>query len=183
MEKYGPLLNFHLRMFWLDFVVPALRDWRGGERNHRFASITLRELDAFAEHVLRFENPKSRSIDSAREELRAIEPAIGIIRDLHDTHKHGVLNRRSAKISTLKKPYNQFIGPLGTAPFGSMPLGALTVLVRVRDDSGKSILIPDIIDRGYNYWRRYLEKNGLLMKDEAVVKTPKRFGAQRYFRK
>lgn len=180
-ELYGPLLNFYLREFWLDFVTPALSEWRRSERDARLASIALRELDSFAEHVLRYHHPEKRSVDTLREQLRTEEPAIGIVRDLHDTHKHGPLDRKTAVISNPQRPYKQFIGPFGTAPFGSMPLGTLTILLRIRDNDGKSHLVAEVIDRCVQYWRSYLVKAGLLLDSEANIEPPRRFGAAHYF--
>src|SRR5262245_32156505 len=114
------------RDFWRDYVLPAIRDWENAPLNVRKATIALCELDNLTEHFIRHQKPEldKREVTAERDRLATIKQALGIARDVHDTHKHGELSRRSAQITRGQKPrVVGWGGAIGAAPISAVPIG------------------------------------------------------------
>lgn len=146
------------RAFWDQFVLPAIIDWFHCEGDARRATIALCELDNFAEHMLLFLDPSLASrgmMGRARDRLCAHVAALSIARDIHDTHKHGRLSRKTAAIVTppvVENVWNPF------PPLGDLPSTELWI----KDDAGKRHELSGIIWQCRDYWRAELVRNGLL---------------------
>jgi hypothetical protein len=93
----------HPRKFFDTYVVPAVDAWQRDQRNERLAIQALNEIDNLAEHVLKHVNPIA-SVKHERDKLAAIRPSLGLARDAHDSHKHGLLGRKNAKITKGQSP-------------------------------------------------------------------------------
>jgi len=145
------------RTFWDQFVEPAIVDWCHYEGDVRRATIVICELDNFAEHMLLFLNPALSGrgmMGGARKELCDRVPMLGIVRDIHDTHKHGRLSRKATIVAPpdVEKMWDLF------PPLGSLPSTELWI----KDAAGKRYELSAIIWECRDYWRAELVRNGLL---------------------
>jgi hypothetical protein len=87
--------------FFAEYVLPAIADWKRQPTSIRLATLALCELDNLCEHWLRHEAPLTQQeVTLKRNELGKDKLFIAIARDIHDTHKHGGLNRITALIKS-----------------------------------------------------------------------------------
>ena len=146
------------RAFWDQYVQPAIVDWCHYESDVRRATVALCELDNFAEHMLLFLDPSLAGrgmISGARDSLCARVPALGIARDIHETHKHGRLSRKTATIVAppdVEEVWDFF------PPGGDLPSTELWI----KDDAGSRHELSAIIWQCRDYWQAELVRNGLL---------------------
>ena len=97
-----------------------------------------------------------------RERYALLSPATGLVRDLHDTHKHGPLARKSARISKEQKPRKMYLGgAIGSGPIGAAPIGGSIVELWIVADDGSQHLLSRVISECYAYWRAELETHGI----------------------
>lgn len=142
--------------FWDQYVDPAIMDWFHHEGDIRRAKIALCELDNFAEHMILFLNPSlkvMKGVGRERDRLCSLVAELGIARDIHDTHKHGRLSRRSATITTptIDTVWNLF-----------PPLGGLeSTELWITDNAGRHHELSQIIWKCRDYWLNELRRAGL----------------------
>jgi hypothetical protein len=146
------------RTFFDTYVVPAVHAWQRDPRNERLAIQALNEIDNLAEHVIKHVNPKA-SVKDERDKLAAIRPSLGLARDAHDSHKHGILGRKNAKITKGQRPQVvSFGGAVGSAPVGVTPVGgSLEELTLVLDD-GSQHSVVGIITHCMDFWHAELAR-------------------------
>ena len=88
--------------FITEYVQPAIALWRENQNVKHLAVHAITEVDVLAEIVALWTLLAGRrTLDRGeasefRDELGAREPALVVIRDAHDSHKHGALDRRTA---------------------------------------------------------------------------------------
>ncbi len=94
--------------FFETYVAPAIAEWRANPSSIRLATLALCELDNLAEHVIIHTNPRVRKgeVTQERDKLAGAKPELGLARDIHDTHKHGPLARKSASITKGQRPWS-----------------------------------------------------------------------------
>jgi hypothetical protein len=102
------------RLFFEEYVVPYVEEWQNEPLAVRKAVVAICQLDALAEHVLctlvtRGEHPKEQPA-KFRNRMAAREPLLKVARDVHDTHKHGGLERDDALIKSGEPPRLAWVG-------------------------------------------------------------------------
>jgi hypothetical protein len=85
------------RTFIAEYIDPAISLWRDNPNSKHLAVHAITQLDVLAEIVLLW-NAKGHKLPRNaatifRDDLSAREPLLAIVRDAHDCHKHGTLNR------------------------------------------------------------------------------------------
>ncbi|WP_027488923.1 hypothetical protein [Allorhizobium undicola] len=83
----------HPTNFMNEYVVPATEAWKADQSSKHLAIHAISQIDILAEVVA---NHIGRKAGPYRDDLGQRFPALAKIRDAHDSHKHGQLNRRSA---------------------------------------------------------------------------------------
>jgi hypothetical protein len=87
----------HPRDFITEYVDPAIALWRQNQHVKHLAVHAITEVDVLAAIVALWTRLAGRRTLPQREEsefrnkLGAREPALALIRDAHDSHKHGAL--------------------------------------------------------------------------------------------
>lgn len=150
-----------LNDFWNIFVLPSLEDWERHPTCIRRATIALCELDNLTEHFLQHQSPGTTrpQVAAAREELGRVHSYLALARDIHDTHKHGALTRKTATISKAQRPSVKHSGgallnvsPLNSFAFNEPPAAVLIII----DDGGHSHDLTSIIKQCRDHWKREL---------------------------
>lgn len=146
--------------FFETFVLPTVEEWRRSPLDARRATLALGQIDCLADHYLLHIDSAIAgvSIGAAREELRKAEAAVGLARDVHDTHKHGRLSRRSAIITQGQGPTTVHGGAFfGGATFGEVTFAASTPSqLIVVDDSGIGHDLAAVIEACVVFWKQRL---------------------------
>lgn len=102
------------------FTQPSIDDWAANSDSIRHAVIAICQIDILCEHFLRFGLCDEKQFRAARDAFLARAPIFQLVRDVHDTHKHGPLGRFNATIKS-GVPASQHVtgdsyvfSPLGT---------------------------------------------------------------------
>lgn len=146
--------NIGPRDFYEMFVYPAIAQWRANPADIRLATIAICELDNLAERFILFENPAidRAGLTCARDALCNSKHYLAMARDVHDTHKHGRLSRKSARIRLGQIPRVERFGGLSSSPLSAAPLsGGGEYLVVVLDD-GTIQNIDVVITHCLRHW-------------------------------
>jgi hypothetical protein len=130
------------RQFFDQYVLPCVRDWQLDPLNVRKAVIAISQIDILADHVIIHQHPgftrgQLANVRKATEQNTRIRL---LVRDVHDTHKHGPLQRATATITTSERPMQNYAFQVGTA-----------VLEIVQDDGTKH-LVENVITDALTYW-------------------------------
>jgi hypothetical protein len=152
------------REFYNRFVMPTVLDWQANQLDIRLATFAICQMDILAEHFLLqlSEDLSRQGVGDRRDILASREPLIGIVRDVHDTHKHGRLTRRNAKITKGQVPEaSETGGTFGSTAFGETSFGAGVTELVVELDSGSTMLVVNIIDSAKRFWEAELQRHGL----------------------
>ncbi|KQQ61138.1 hypothetical protein ASF69_01570 [Rhizobium sp. Leaf311] len=83
----------HPADFLSEYVVPSVDHWKVNQSSKHLAIHALSQIDILAEVVAHNIGRKPRSY---RDDLGQRYPALAKIRDAHDSHKHGQLDRPNA---------------------------------------------------------------------------------------
>ena len=147
--------------FFDEFVRPSLDEAWSEPHSVRRAIVAICELDNLAEHFLLRIRPgiNRQQLSEARDYLATQVPALGVIRDVHDTHKHGNLHRRTARISQGQRPSIDLVGGmLGFGPFGGAPLGGFMEELIISLDDGTRHYLKQTLNEAFTYWSDELRK-------------------------
>lgn len=130
------------RQFFDQYVLPCVRDWQLDPLNVRKAVIAISQIDILADHVIIHQHPgftrgQLANVRKATEQNTRIRL---LVRDVHDTHKHGPLQRATATITTSERPMQNYAFQVGTP-----------VLEVVQDDGTKH-LVENVITDALTYW-------------------------------
>jgi hypothetical protein len=130
------------RQFFDQYVLPCVRDWQLDPLNVRKAVIAISQIDILADHVIIHQHPgftrgQLANVRKATEQNTRIRL---LVRDVHDTHKHGPLQRATATITTSERPMQNYAFQVGTP-----------VLEIVQDDGTKH-LVENVITDALTYW-------------------------------
>jgi hypothetical protein len=156
------------RDFFNEYVLPAIEDWRQESTSVRKVVTAISQLDIMADQMIVHDNPGlgaeelRKHVSAARNAAEASFPLRLVIRDVHDTHKHGPLARRNATITRGQRPQVTYFGSAfqpGAFQSDAFQIG-YPVLLIVLDD-GTSLLADDVIDQAVAYWVRELAARGL----------------------
>ena len=130
------------RQFFDQYVLPCVRDWQLDPLNVRKAVIAISQIDILADHVIIHQHPgftrgQLANVRKATEQNTRIRL---LVRDVHDTHKHGPLHGATATITTSERPMQNYAFQVGTP-----------VLEIVQDDGTKH-LVENVITDALTYW-------------------------------
>ena len=130
------------RQFFDQYVLPCVRDWQLDPLNVRKAVVAISQIDILADHVIIHQHPgftrgQLANVRKATEQNTRIRL---LVRDVHDTHKHGPLHRSTATITTSERPMQNYAFQVGTP-----------VLEVVQDDGTKH-LVENVITDALTYW-------------------------------
>ena len=127
------------RQFFDQYVMPCVTDWELDPLNVRKAVIAISQIDILADHVIIHQHPGFSRVQIAnmRKATEQNTPIRLLVRDVHDTHKHGPLQRPTATITTDGR-----------------------VLEIVQDDGTKH-LVENVITDALTYWEGELISLGL----------------------
>jgi hypothetical protein len=127
------------RQFFDQYVMPCVTDWELDPLNIRKALIAISQIDILADHVIIHQHPGFSRVQIAnmRKATEQNTPIRLLVRDVHDTHKHGPLQRPTAPITTDGR-----------------------VLEIVQDDGTKHF-VENVINDALTYWEGELISLGL----------------------
>lgn len=154
------------RDFITEYVDPAIALWRQNQDVQHLAVHAITEVDVLAAVVALSiwpERDQDRHRESEfRNELGDREPALAVIRDAHDSHKHGALGRKTATAASqgqrpaTKTKYAHFLNHM----FLNSPPGRSHHLVYVLND-GTEKPVSIMLDEGMEAWSREFARLGL----------------------
>jgi hypothetical protein len=156
------------RSFIAEYVEPAIETWQKNPVVKHLAVHAITQVDVLAEIVALWTLLGGRSklnqgeAAQFRDGLGLREPILAVIRDAHDSHKHGELSRRTAvHVSLAQRPeaitkYGFFLGH--TFPGG--PLTRYQQLIYVLNDETEKSL-PVILHEAMVAWERELTQLGI----------------------
>jgi hypothetical protein len=151
----------HPKAFWLDYVLPAVREWESAKLDVRRAIIALCQIDNLTEHYIVWHlspsltnDERRQAVRSERNRLASISPAIGLARDVHDTHKHGLLARKKARIKLGQRPEEASSGHLLFAALGEVAIGGSISELAIVLDDGSQTWVSGIIRHCLDFWER-----------------------------
>ena len=138
------------RQFFDQFVVPCVKDWEEDPLNVRKAVIAISQIDILADNIIIHQHPDFNrgQIANVRKTTEQNTPIRLLVRDVHDTHKHGPVQGATATITTGERLQNN-VYQVG------MP-----VLEVVQDDGAKH-LVENVITDALTYWEGELSSLGL----------------------
>lgn len=154
--------------FIREYVEPAVALWSERPNNPVLAVCAIAQIDILAEVVAIAQATGTlprRGAATYRDELGLREPAIARIRDAHDSHKHGRLQRRSAtEITQGQRPRRSpgsawFLGRSRGRKF----LGKTSTTITL--DDGTSVDIAVLIREARAAWDRELRRLGYRASD------------------
>jgi hypothetical protein len=158
----------HPRSFIAEYVDPALALWRKDQNAKHLAAHTIAQIDVLAEIVALWTLLAGRRTlgrDEARKFrdcLGVRQPALAIIRDAHDSHKHGALDRITARaISQGQRPevatgYGIF---LDVTPLDGPPTPLIFLVLVLNDGTEKRV--DTLLREAMEAWGRELTRLGL----------------------
>ena len=141
--------------FFRTYIIPAYDDWLADRENIRKAKTLAAELNNVVEHYWKTNHQISpnvvgntSNIKQYRDYLALENPALGLIRDVADSHKHLFLNRASAQIKDANDVEVKSIG-YGEA-YGLRYGGGEIIAVTL--DSGETAYFDIFAQQAYEYW-------------------------------
>ena len=145
--------------FRKEYVEPAAEHFRQNHLVTHLAASALSHLDALAD-VVWVAQGRPGKVGAFRDDLGRREPAIAVVRDACDSHKHGRLDRKSvAHVSgerpevTVKTGY-----VLNRSPVNTMPIHF--AILRIQKLDGTEQAVSNIIFEALQAWRREFDRLG-----------------------
>ena len=147
------------KAFFTEYVLPAIEDWKHQPTSIRLATLALCELDNLSEHWLRHEHGlrygeplMKQQVAPKRDELCRDHLFLALARDVHDTHKHGCLNRPNALIKQGQKATVGDGGASGELAYGEAPGENL----EIKTDEGATYDVSAVISDCRSFFGRAL---------------------------
>ena len=102
----GVLTLLSPRQFLDQFVLPCVKCWERDPLNVRIAVIAISQIDILADQLILHQHPDFTcdQVTKLRKAMEQNSPIRLLVRDVHDTHKHGPLQRATATITTGERP-------------------------------------------------------------------------------
>jgi hypothetical protein len=147
------------RDFITEYVDPAIALWRQNQDVKHLAVHAITEIDVLAAVVALSIWPDEDRERKFRDELGVREPALAVIRDAHDSHKHGALGRTTATAASQgQRPesitkYGYFLNRmfLNSPPSRSHHLAYVL-------NNGTEKPVSIMLDEGMEAWSRELNR-------------------------
>ena len=136
------------RQFLNQFVLPCVKCWERDPLDVRKAVIAISQIDILADQVTK--------LRKAMEQNSLIRL---LVRDVHDTHKHGPLQRATATITTGERP--KLGGAFEPNAFQSDAFQVGTPVLEIVQDDGTKHLVENVITDALTYWEGELSSLGL----------------------
>jgi hypothetical protein len=135
------------RQFFDQYVMPCVADWQDDPLNIRKAVIAISQIDILADHVIIHQHPDFNrgQVANLRKATEQNTPIRLLVRDVHDTHKHGALERPNATISGERH--------------NALQVG--TPVLEIVQDDGTKHLVENVITDALTYWEGELLSLGL----------------------
>jgi hypothetical protein len=155
----------HPRTFISDYIAPAIEVWRSQQNAGHLAIHALTQIDILAEvvdlwnHRDNEDGIKRGSASRFREELGKREPSLAIVRDVHDNHKHGRLNRITALVDRRPEMIKKFGFFADHSFYDDDPTPYNIMGITLKD--GSDIEVYRLIDQAMEAWERELTGLGL----------------------
>jgi hypothetical protein len=151
------------RQFLDEFVMPCVKDWEDDPLDVRKAVIAISQIDILADHVIIHQHPgfsrgQLANVRKATEQNTRIRL---LVRDVHDTHKHGPL-QAPAMITTGERLTleRRGAGFLSNA-FQNNAVQVGTAVLEIVQDDGTKHLVENVITDALTYWEGELLSLGL----------------------
>jgi transcriptional regulator of met regulon len=151
------------RQFFDEFVTPCVEEWQLDPLNVRKAVIAISQIDILADVVLIHQHPgfTRRQLANVRKATEQNTRIRLLVRDVHDTHKHGPLHRPTATITTgERKLERRGAGCLSNA-FQNNTVQVGTSVLEIVQDDGTKHLVENVITDALTYWEGELLSLGL----------------------
>jgi hypothetical protein len=152
------------RQFLDQFVLPCVTDWELDPLNIRKAVIAISQIDILADHVIIYQHPDytRAQIRNVRKGTEENTPIRLLVRDVHDTHKHGPLDRDTATITTGERPKLERRGGVSQPNvFQNNVFQVGTPVLEIVQDDGTKHLVENVITDALTYWEGELVSLGL----------------------
>jgi hypothetical protein len=152
------------REFFDQYVMPCVADWEHDPLNVRKAVIAISQIDILADHVIIHQNPgfTRQQVANVRKATEQNTPIRLLVRDVHDTHKHGPLERCTATIKTGERPKLERRGGVFQADaFQNDSFQVGTPALEIVQDDGTKHLVENVIADSLAYWEGELKSLGL----------------------
>ena len=152
------------RQFFDQYVMPCVTDWQLDPLNARKAVIAITQIDILADHVIIHQHPgfNRDQVGKLRKATEQNSPIRLLVRDVHDTHKHGPLQRATATITTGERP--KLVRSGGTfqpSAFQNNAFQVGTPVLEIVQDDGTKHLVENVITDALTYWEGELISLGL----------------------
>lgn len=151
--------NMTPREFMDDFVIPAIELWKSNQNSKHLSAHAIAQLDILAEVVAHHQGIKSKLY---RDDLGNRFPVLAQIRDAHDSHKHGWLQRGSAIFISKGQRVNSETGAgffLDVTPLDG-PLTEFTYLA-IRLNDGRPVEVSSLVFDGLRLWEQEFGRLGI----------------------
>ncbi|WP_018900502.1 hypothetical protein [Rhizobium sp. 2MFCol3.1] len=149
----------HPNDFMAEYVVPAAEAWKANQQSKHLAVHALSQIDILAEVVAHHIGRKPRPF---RDDLGQRYPALAKIRDAHDSHKHGQLDRHNALFVSHGQRPDETLGHaffVGVTHL-SGPLTPFTFLALMLND-GSNEKVYTLIKDGMDAWELEMSALGI----------------------
>ncbi|MBY5684843.1 hypothetical protein HFO32_22225 [Rhizobium leguminosarum] len=149
----------HPSDFMIEYVVPATESWKANQPSKHLAIHAISQIDILAEVVANHVGQKARTF---RGNLGQRHPALAKIRDAHDSHKHGQLNRATALFVSQGQRPDEAVGHaffVGVTHL-SGPLTPFTYLALTLND-GSTVQVYTLIKDGMDAWAQEMAALGI----------------------
>jgi hypothetical protein len=149
------------RQFLNQFVLPCVKCWERDPLDVRKAVIAISQIDILADQVILHQHPDFTrdQVTKLRKAMEQNSPIRLLVRDVHDTHKHGPLQRATATITTGERP--KLGGAFEPNAFQSDAFQVGTPVLEIVQDDGTKHLVENVITDALTYWEGELSILGL----------------------
>lgn len=148
--------------FRREYVEPAVEAYRQNPLVTHLAASAIAHLDALADVVWVAQSQPGgrRGMSAFREDLGVREPAIAVVRDACDSHKHGQLDRKSVAHISGERPARRtrFGFSFGRHSFGGPRIPFDILVIRKLDGSEQAV--SNILFEAMQAWRREFGRLG-----------------------
>ena len=152
------------RQFLDQFVLPCVKCWERDPLNVRKAVIAISQIDILADQVILHQHPDFNrdQVTKLRKATEQNSPIRLLVRDVHDTHKHGPLQRPSATITSGERPkLGRSGGVFQPNAFQNNVFDVGTPVLEIVQDDGTKHLVENVITDALTYWEGELSSLGL----------------------
>jgi hypothetical protein len=146
------------------FVLPCVKCWERDPLDVRKAVIAISQIDILADQVIIHQHPgfNRDQVTNLRKAAEQNSPIRLLVRDVHDTHKHGPLQRASATIITGERPKLVHSGGrFQSNAFQNDAFQVGTPVLEILQDDGTKHLVENVITDALTYWEGELSILGL----------------------